>query len=170
MGTASQPGSGLTDRIKAKAKTAAGRVLGNDDLVHEGALHDQKADALDEARQLEESAEERQAAADRAERQRQIDAERAELAVESAADARQQRIDADAAQAEETIEQQRAQKERGIEAKASAEEQAAARAEADAVRDHGVEQRTAAELEEEAQRAETAADLLDAATQTTREQ
>jgi hypothetical protein len=170
MGTPSQPGSGLSDRIKAKAKTAAGHVLGDQDLVHEGELHEQKADALAEARRLEETADERQAAADRAERQRQIDAERAQLAVEAAADARQQRIDVDAAQAEQTIEQQRAQKERGIDAKASAEKQAAARAEAQAVLDHGAEQRSAAELEEAAQRAEMAADMLDAAAQTTREQ
>ena len=37
--------TGFMDRVKGKAKEIVGSVTGNDDLVDEGRLHEQKADA-----------------------------------------------------------------------------------------------------------------------------
>src|SRR5690242_12792478 len=47
----------LTERIKGKAKRAAGALTGNETLKREGELHEEKADAVVEADRLDEQAE-----------------------------------------------------------------------------------------------------------------
>ena len=40
---------GFVERLKGQAKQVAGSVIGNDDLKHEGELHEHKADAVKDA-------------------------------------------------------------------------------------------------------------------------
>ena len=76
-----QPG-GVFEKVAAKAKTALGRLSGNDDLAEEGELQQAKVETASEAARLAADAEQRQREADvaaeveanRVERQR-IDAE-----------------------------------------------------------------------------------------------
>lgn len=50
----------LTENLKGKAKEVAGDALGNDDLKDEGQAQQQKAEAAEEQRRLEELADEKQ--------------------------------------------------------------------------------------------------------------
>src|SRR4051812_3485299 len=85
--------SGLTDRLVGKAKSAAGAVLGRDDLKREGALHEQKADLAAEAKRLEADAERDQAQAALVAREREVAVERDRLATEAAAEASEQQVE-----------------------------------------------------------------------------
>ena len=65
-------GSSLVERVKGKAKGLAGSVLGDRALQHEGALHEDKADAIDDAERLEADAAQQAEEAALAEREREL--------------------------------------------------------------------------------------------------
>lgn len=165
-----EPGLGFMDRIKGKAKGLAGAVTGDDALRREGELHEERADALVEARDLEAEADRQQGEADIASRQQELDAQRKEVEVEEAADARRAGLDQERNDAEAAIADRIAQKERGIEAQADAEQTAADRDQAEAAWEHGEDLREAAATQTAAERARAEAALLDATIQTTKEQ
>src|SRR4051794_32990500 len=84
---------GFVERIKGAAKRAAGSITGNELLTKEGELHEQKAEALQEAEMLDAEATQQHEEAELAARERELAAEEQRLAAEAAADARATRIE-----------------------------------------------------------------------------
>ena len=95
---------GLVDRLKGKAKRAAGAVTGNDALRREGELHEEKADAVERAERLDAEAEQQRAQSDIVAREQELAAAEERLNVEEAADARRARLERERVQAEAAIE------------------------------------------------------------------
>ncbi len=89
--TGSDPASRAVDKMAGKAKQLAGAVTGNDELKHEGQLHEQKADAAREAQRLSAGAETEQAHAEVTAEQGEIEVGRQRLAAEETSEAREAR-------------------------------------------------------------------------------
>ncbi|MGI8757668.1 MAG: hypothetical protein ACR2MB_17785 [Acidimicrobiales bacterium] len=160
-------GNSTVDRLKGKAKSLAGAVLGNEDLEREGHLHEERADALDDAQRLDAEAAEQEHEARLAEREQEITEERALLDLEEAEDKAQARIAADKASEEARISREAADRKQAATAQAGAQKAAATRSETAAVGDHGSEVRDAASLAAAADQAREEAERLDAQAQQT---
>lgn len=85
-------GGSIVDKVKGKAKEAVGTVIGDDQLVAEGKLHEAKAAAADDAVELSQTAAQKQAEADLTAREK-----------DTAAELKRVSAEADAAAAEKTI-------------------------------------------------------------------
>jgi len=156
-------GSSLVERVKGKAKGLAGAALGDSNLEREGQLHEQKADALDDADRLEGQAEQAQTDADLAARTHEIEVERRRLADEEAEARRTDELAQKREQDEARIEAQADRREQAVEAQADATEKAAAREQLEATRERSEELDAAGSLTDEAERARAQADALDRA-------
>lgn len=154
-------GSGIVDRLKGKAKSLAGAALGNEDLEREGHLHEEKADALADARRLDAEASEQEREARLAEREQELGEERARLDLEEAEDQAQVRIAADQAAEEARISRDAADRKQAATAQAGAQKAAATRSETAAAREHISEVRDASALAAAADQARIEAERLD---------
>src|SRR4051794_14805486 len=85
--------NGALERLKGGVKRVAGAALGDEQLRHEGELHDEKADAMAEARQADADAERRQREADADRRAAELTAEQRELLAEEVEDQHLERIE-----------------------------------------------------------------------------
>jgi uncharacterized protein YjbJ (UPF0337 family) len=154
-------GGGLVDRVVGKAKQAAGAVLGNDDLRREGALHEQKAAAAQQARELTFDADREQQRADLTGREREVEVERQRLLTEAAADRRQQEITQSETRAKASVDAEALRQEVAVEQQAAAQETAVDRAESRAVRERLAAEQQARTTEAQAAAAHRTADVLD---------
>jgi uncharacterized protein YjbJ (UPF0337 family) len=151
---------GLLDRVQGKVKEVAGTLTGNRALRHEGELHQEKADALDEATQRDVEAERAAAEAEVVAREQELAVEARELAAEEAAEAREQRLEREHAEEQLKIDADTAARKQAVERAATDKEQAVARSEAAARHARTQELDDAAALETEAQRARETAEAL----------
>src|SRR5215217_1338791 len=101
-------GGGFVDRLKGKAKDVAGSLLNDRQLEREGELHEEKADAAQEAKRREREAAEERREADLVARERDLETEEQRLDAEETAEAR-----------EAAIERERAEENSGSSASAS---------------------------------------------------
>src|SRR3954447_7314218 len=115
---------GFVDRVKGTAKTVAGTITGNEDLKREGELHQEKADATENAAHLEATAEREQAQAELTAREREIEIERRRVQAEVAAETREQQVERERVAEEARIAAQANAQETAIDQQADAREQA----------------------------------------------
>ena len=155
---------GVVDRLKGKAKQVAGSVLDDKDLEREGELHEEKADAAQEAKRRKAEAVQERDEADLVARERDLKIEEERLAAEETADARKAGAERDRGEEEQRIERDHAERkadaarhEQGRQAQITADEQRAARERAQA-------RREASDVEDEAEQARSTAEMLDRAT------
>ena len=94
----------MVERLKGKVKKTAGAVVGNDELRQEGALHEQKADALAEARRSDVDADRRQRQADDERRAAELTSEQRELRAQEGAESDRERIARQQVEARDAIE------------------------------------------------------------------
>lgn len=156
-------GGGLFDRLKGKAKQVAGSVLNDKKLEREGALHEEKADAAQEARRRQTEAAKERDEADLVARERDLKVEEQRLAAEETAEAREAAVERERAEKKQRIERDTAERkvdaardERARQAQITADEQEAARERAHAHRE-------ASETGNEADQARATAEVLDRA-------
>ena len=167
MSASSEPSrSGLVERLKGAAKRAAGSMTGNDQLTREGELHEQKADAMQEAEVLDAEAKQQREEAELAARERELAAHEQRLAAENAADARSVR-DEEARRAElERVEREHAARETSVEQEARRQRAAVAAEEAGAALARAAATRSADAIADEADQARHTAAVLDQAIET----
>jgi len=156
-----EPAGGAFERLKGKAKEVAGAVLGNDALKREGRLHEEKADAVEEAGRLD-----RQAAQERAEaavtaRERQLAVEQQRLAAEASAETREARLERERIESEAWINREHAHEAIKVERQGAAAEAALDADEVRAARERAEQVREAARIERAAHEARATAELLD---------
>lgn len=75
-------GGGFVDRLKGKVKQLGGAVVDDEQLRREGELHEEKADAVEQARRLDAGAAQERAEAEIVARERELAVESQELTVE----------------------------------------------------------------------------------------
>lgn len=163
-------GGGFVDRLKGKAKQLGGALVDDDALKHEGELHEQKADAKDEARRLEAEAAEERDETELVAKERDLAIEQQRLAAEEVADANERRLEREQQHRQNQIDREHARGRAGVSQREQGEKAAATMDVARAARDREVEHREADDAELEAQRARRAAEALErAADRTARE-
>src|SRR5690348_4956666 len=107
--------SSLIERVKGKAKRAAGALTGDAALKREGELHEEKADAVVEASRLDAQAEATRESTDIDARERELALEEQRLTNEERADAARARIDEERKRTEQRIDRQHDVEERSVE-------------------------------------------------------
>ncbi len=151
----------LIEKVKGKAKKLAGNVVGNEALVHEGELHEKKAEHLETANRLDTEAAERADAADLDERARELDLEQQRIAAEEARAVREEGLEREREVEQARIDRDADAEKAAAEQHRSAAKQAAVRDEAKAAEDLAQQRRDAAALEVEAERKKEQAAALD---------
>jgi uncharacterized protein YjbJ (UPF0337 family) len=154
---------GVFDRLKGKAKQVAGSVLENEQLEREGELHEEKADAAQEAKRREAEASQEREEADLVARERDLKIEEQRIAADETAEAREDAVERERAEKQQRIEREHVERkadaardERARQAQITADEQQAARERAQT-------RREASQAENEAEQARSTAETLDRA-------
>jgi len=158
---------GFVDRVKGKAKQVAGAALGNEELKHEGELHEEKADAAKDAARLSEQAEQERTRAEITARERELAADEARLRSEETAELRQERIEHERRAKEVAVERDHARREATVEQQTEAQHQALNADEGRAAAEREDAMREAERIEQQAANARTTAEALDGATDRT---
>jgi uncharacterized protein YjbJ (UPF0337 family) len=153
----------FVDRLKGKVKRATGAVIGDDQLKHEGELHEEKADADERAARLGADAQQQREAAELATRERELAAEQQRLAAEESADARAARLEREQREEAQRLEREYAAREVAVERSEDAQQVSIAAEEAHAIQERAEAQREARAIEAEAARARATADAFDQA-------
>ena len=102
-GPRAQAASGIGDRIVGKVKEVAGSVLGDEELEHEGELHQERADAAHAAAERAATADRARADAELAGQERDLIAEEQQLGAEEEAEARREALERERQAAEARI-------------------------------------------------------------------
>jgi uncharacterized protein YjbJ (UPF0337 family) len=154
---------GVFDRLKGKAKQVAGSVLENEQLEREGELHEEKADAAQEAKRREAEASQEREEADLVARERDLKIEEQRIAADETAEAREDAVERERAEKQQRIEREHVERkadaardEQARQAQITADEQQAARERAQT-------RREASQAENEAEQARSTAETLDRA-------
>lgn len=95
--------TGVADKLKGKAKKVAGVLLDDERMKQEGELHEARSDAVREARDLAEQADDRLTEAELVQRQRDLEEEQQELQATQQARMESARARADEARSESVI-------------------------------------------------------------------
>jgi uncharacterized protein YjbJ (UPF0337 family) len=156
-----QAAGNFVERLKGKAKQVVGSVTGNAELKHEGALHERKADAVDDAARLDALAEQERAHADITARERELAAEEQRLAAEESAELREARLERERRETEARIEREHDEREMVVERRQEAQQALVDADEARAAAARGEQLRTAAEITKETDEARSTAKVLD---------
>src|SRR5690349_16864920 len=98
----------FVERVRGKAMQVAGSVTRNEELKHEGELHEDKADDLNDAAELDAQAGQERARAEIAAREAELAAEEQRLAAEESAEIRELRVERERREAETRIEREHA--------------------------------------------------------------
>jgi uncharacterized protein YjbJ (UPF0337 family) len=163
MNGSNAPASGIGDRIVGKVKEVAGSLIGDEDLEHEGELHQERADAARTATERAADAENARADAELASREHELVAEEQALRSEEAAEARRVALEREQQSAEARIDQENEARRVAAEVDEVSALRRVALDEAEAQRNLDAERREAAALEAEATRARATAAALDEA-------
>jgi uncharacterized protein YjbJ (UPF0337 family) len=152
---------GLLGRVAGKVKEVAGEITGSEELAREGRLQHASVEAKQEADRRAEVAEQRQAEADLRTRQHEAEQERQRLQREAEAERREEAIEADRRRAEQAVEARAEQAQAEVDAAQEAREASADALEHQAEAQRAAHLDEAARLEDEARRAEAAANVID---------
>lgn len=151
---------GLLDRLKGKTKQVLGGITNNEQLQSEGELHEQRADANQEAQRLAAQAEDQQQETELVAREQDLAVEEDRLAAEQSAAARQERLAREQEATEQDLAREQAQRGAAVLESEQAAEAAIRRDEAEAKRQRALAQQVPNALETEAQRARKSGDAL----------
>jgi uncharacterized protein YjbJ (UPF0337 family) len=152
--------TGLLDRVKGKTKQVIGNITNNEQLEREGELHEQRADAAQEARRLAAQADAAQEETDLIAREQELAVEEDRLAAEETAAAREERLEREQQATEQNLAREQAQREAEVRSRERATEVVVSHDEDAALRERAQAQQVPNALETEAQRARDAADAL----------
>ena len=156
-------GTGFIDRMKGKAKEIVGSLMGNDELVDEGRLHEQKADAEQTAQKEAAAAAQTAAEAELISKERELAAERERLVAEAAEAAERDRLEHERATAHADLERAAATQKAAVERTERAELNAVAVDEVEAIKQQQSIEREADRVENAAEQARRRAAVLEAA-------
>ncbi|HVE94304.1 MAG TPA: hypothetical protein VNB24_05240 [Acidimicrobiales bacterium] len=161
--TTNAAGNSVFDKVAGKAKEVVGAVIGDDDLAQEGELQQEKARAAKAAAELTAEAEQRDAEAALKAEVTQNRLEQQQVAADLAERTREQQLERERAAAQSGVEREALDREAAVRREAEAAQRILDAKESAVVVDLVDDASVATEIEQEAERAERAAEALSSA-------